>query len=132
MLLGVLLTLASIQSEPPPNPMMTEIPRSIGRNKNIYEMRTEPPAHSFNSTITPELEHCLTLALSFGLGGAPVVTHQPQETFIASLLPNTYGLVSSMIVIKPEGVVEYRGRAEFELRLVRQCFGLPARQSSNR
>lgn len=128
MLLTIMAAMAVTQVQGPNGPM-TDLPRSIGPNKNIYEVRAQSPAHTFEAAVTPELEQCLTIALSFGLGGAPIITRQSSEALIVSLLPKTFGLVSSMLVIKPSGVIEYRGRQEFELRLVRQCLGLPARQS---
>lgn len=85
-------------------------------------MERQPPDATFHGDGSPAMERCLTVALSYGIGGAPLVTHEPDKTMIVSLLPRTFGAVSSMVIIKGQGTVEYRGKQKFELDLVRQCF----------
>jgi len=121
MLARCLIVLAAIAAAPVHK--IDAPPHSIGPHKNILELLALPPKQTFASDGSPELEACLVVALSYGLGGAPVVTHEPEKTMIASLLPRTFGVVSSMIVLLPGGVVEYRGDQEFEFRLVKQCLG---------
>lgn len=95
-------------------------PHSVGPNKNVTEWLALPSTMTFKADDTPGMERCLTIALSFGLGGAPVVIHEEGTTLMYSLLPNRFGLVSTMLILT-HGNLEYRGNQEFERRLVKQC-----------
>lgn len=116
--LGCLILVAAIQ--PTKAQVIYNPPHSIGPKKNILEWLALPPTAVFDAENTPEMEKCLTIALSLGLGGAPVIIREKGSTLMYSLLPMTIGLVATMLTLK-SGRLEYRGRHKYDLELVKQC-----------
>lgn len=80
---------------------------------NIFETLKMPPKATWRSTMHPDMESCVVLALANRSRQAPTVTERTGETLIIvhdwdSPVPG--GKVQGLVTIRTDGTVEFRGQ----------------------